>query len=113
MPESSYLEVVHSRFGKMQDDIGSKIFPAILEAKDKQAETFIDKLNALEKLGYLDDATWWAKLRELRNEITHDYQDDYESLADHTNKLVISAQELLEFWSSLKTKLTPLLNEQS
>jgi hypothetical protein len=47
----------------MQNDIGSKIFPAIIEIKDKHAETFTDTLNALEKLGYLDDATRSAKMR--------------------------------------------------
>lgn len=113
MPESSYLEVVNSRFCKMQDDLGAKIFPMILEIKGKDANTFIDKLNMLEKLEYLNDAQAWIKARELRNEITHDYQDDYELLADHTNKLVQEAQKLIVFWQELKPKLTPLIPDQT
>jgi len=108
--ESAYLEVIYSRFGKMQDAIATKIFPFILsKTSEFNDQTIIDKLNRLEKLGYLNDAQWWLELREIRNKIVHDYDDDYDSIATDTNHLIKKANELIVFWEELKKKLTPLL----
>jgi len=108
--ESAYLEVIYSRFGKMQDAIATKIFPFILsKTSEFNDQTIIDKLNRLEKLGYLNDAQWWLELREIRNKIAHDYDDDYDSIATDTNHLIKKANELIVFWEELKKKLTPLL----
>jgi hypothetical protein len=106
--EAAYIEVIYSRFAKLQDTIGNKIFPAILEATGDTPLTFIDKLNTLEKLRYLENAEWWLEIRDFRNQITHDYEDDYESLAAHTNKLIQQSHKLLTYWSYLKPKLVTL-----
>jgi len=50
------LDMMSKRYNKLQDLIGSKIFPIILEATGNDPLLFIDKLNRLEKLGFLDDA---------------------------------------------------------
>lgn len=111
--DASYLEVVNNRFSKMQDDIGAKVFPTAIELAGLKTRTFIDVLNAAEKLELLDTnrftALWWESLRDLRNLITHDYQDDYELLARHTNQLIPKVQELLAYWQELKPKLEPFL----
>lgn len=112
--DASFLEVVHSRFSKMQDDLGAKVFPLILQlSEEREAQTIIDKLNRLEKLGYLGDAIWWTTLRELRNDIIHDYENDYEALAENTNTLVVKAQELLDYWKQLKPKLERFTTEET
>lgn len=108
--ESAYVEVIYSRFGKLQDTIGNKIFPAILAITGEAALTFIDKLNTLEKLRYLNHAAWWLEIRDLRNQITHDYDDDYETIAKHTNTLIEQSQKLLAYWHYLKPKLTTLID---
>lgn len=36
---------------------------------------FIDKLNRLEQLGALRSATEWMQLRQLRNLLSHEYDD--------------------------------------
>jgi uncharacterized protein with HEPN domain len=107
--ESAYVEVIYSRFGKLQDTIGNKIFSAILTITGETPLTFIDKLNTLEKLRYLDDAAWWLKIRDLRNQITHDYEDDYETIAEHTNTLIEQSHKLLAYWDYLKPRLTTLM----
>lgn len=107
--EEAYIfEMLNSRFSKMQDDIGSKIFPIILKISATESLAFIDNLNALEKFEIIPSANWWQDLRKLRNEIAHDYEDEYDSLADHTNQLVIRAQELLDYWQELRPKLEEL-----
>ena len=106
--ESYCLEVINSRFGKIQDDLGNKVFPLVLEIGNKNSYAFLDKLNLLEKDGFLESAQEWLELRKLRNIIAHDYEDDSQALAIHTNKLIIKAQELLGYWVSLKPKLQKL-----
>lgn len=104
----AFLDMMTTRFGKLQDIIGSKIFPIILNLLEEDAVAFIDKLNKLEKLGYIDDATWWIELREIRNKIAHDYPDDHDLICSHISAVIVKAAELIEFWQKLKTKIARL-----
>ena len=103
--QDAFLDMMTTRFSKLQDIIGARIFPLILEILGEDAATFIDKLNKLEKLDYISDVDWWMELRELRNQITHDYPDDYEILSKHFCALITSVHELLVFWGELKLKI--------
>lgn len=104
----AFLDMITTRFGKLQDIIGSKIFPIILNLLEEDAVAFIDKLNKLEKLGYIEDANWWIELREIRNKIAHDYPDDHDLICSHISVVIIKAAELIEFWQKLKTKIARL-----
>ena len=104
----AFLDMMTTRFGKLQDIIGLKIFPIILNLLEEDAVAFIDKLNKLEKLGYIDDATWWIELREIRNKIAHDYPDDHDLICSHISVVIVKAAELIEFWQKLKTKIARL-----
>lgn len=109
----AFLDMMTTRFGKLQDIIGAKIMPLILEILKEDAPAFIDKLNRLEKLGYLEDANWWIELRDIRNQIAHDYPDDYHLLSQHLLILSAKAGELLEFWQILKIKIINLVNKKT
>lgn len=104
----AFLDMMTTRFGKLQDIIGSKIFPIILNLLEEDAVAFIDKLNKLEKLGYIEDANWWVELREIRNKIAYDYPDDHDLICSHISVVTIKAAELIEFWQKLKTKIARL-----
>lgn len=104
----AFFDMLIMRFSKLQDVLGAKIFPAILERLGEDGNSFIDKLNKLEKLGYLQDANWWMGLREIRNQVSHDYPDDYELICSHVALLVVKARELLEYWKDLRTKIANL-----
>ena len=86
----AFLDMLTTRFGKLQDIIGSKIFPLILNLLEEDAVAFIDKLNKLEKLGYIEDANWWRELREIRNKIAHDYLDDHDLICSHISVAIKS-----------------------
>jgi hypothetical protein len=49
------------RYHKLQDAMGQRLFPAILQlsAEWHDDETFIDKLNRLEKIGAIPSAEQW------------------------------------------------------
>lgn len=85
------------RFSKLQDAMGAKLLPAIIELTHEEGElsTFIDKLNRLEKIGALSSVDQWLKLREMRNQFAHDYPDDPEIQASLLNKAFDMAVQLL------------------
>ncbi|MEI7840466.1 MAG: hypothetical protein WCJ11_08200, partial [Methylococcaceae bacterium] len=86
--EIAVLDQFSTRFGKLQDAMGAKLFPAILELTKEQGElkAFIDKLNRLEKIGAIQSADDWLLLREVRNAFSHDYPDDLELQASVLNQ---------------------------
>lgn len=67
------------RFTKLQDVMGNRFFPAILQYLQEQYEErpMLDKLNRLEKLGYIQNAEAWQNIRITRNKFAHDYPDDW------------------------------------
>lgn len=102
--EVAYLDQFSSRFGKLQDAMGAKLFPQILELVQEQGHlsTFIDKLNRLEKIGAIDSAEQWLLLRELRNAFAHDYPEDSEINAAILNRAMPLAEQLLDVYEKVK-----------
>ena len=99
----AFLDMITTRFGKLQDIIGSTIFPLILDILgENDVLSFRDKLNRLEKLNIIHNAAWWMNLREIRNQITHDYPDNYDVLSMNFNKLIPVVKQLLVIWEDLK-----------
>jgi len=72
------LDQLLYRFGKLQDAIGTRLYPSMLRLGQewRDEETFLDKLHRLEKLGALESATQWVALRDIRNRLTHEYPDN-------------------------------------
>ncbi len=70
------VEAFGSRFGRLQDTLGQKLLPAWLKVLGEQPTSFIDNLNKAEKLGILPSVEEWMRLRELRNQMVHEYIDD-------------------------------------
>lgn len=91
----SYSDQLIFRFSKLQDSMGTKLFPSILESlgEDIRGIPFIDLLNNMEKLNLLDDQQEWFTLRETRNIVTHEYpfnnQDIMEGLNILSNQVIV------------------------
>ncbi len=102
--EVAYLDQFSTRFGKLQDAMGAKLFPQILELVSEQGTlvAFIDKLNRLEKIGAVDSADQWLLLREMRNAFAHDYPEDSELNAATLNRAMPMAEELLSVYDKVK-----------
>jgi len=91
-----FLDQYIFRFSKLQDIMGTRLFPLTLEAlaEPLSDKAFIDILNRLEKLGILDSAFGWIQLRKIRNDIAHEYPasiieriEGINYLFDHTEDL--------------------------
>jgi hypothetical protein len=95
--ELAILDQFSTRFGKLQDLMGAKLFPAVLDLTKEPGElkAFIDKLYRLEKIGAIASADAWLLMREARNTFSLDYPDDQELQAALLNRLYELAIQLL------------------
>ena len=98
------LNQFSTRFGKWQDAIGAKLFPAVLEATKEQGDlkAFIDKLNRLEQIGAIHSADDRLLLREVHNAFSHDYPDDLALQTSLLNQSYRLAGNLLETYNHVK-----------
>lgn len=94
--DTSFIDQLIYRFSKLQDTLGEKIFPSILilTHEDVKKKTFIDILNRLEELEVVTKNEW-LKLREMRNEIAHEYSFNTEEVVDSIVIIYTISSQLL------------------
>jgi hypothetical protein len=95
------------RFTKLQDAMGGHLFPAILEYLQEPYEDrpMLDKLNRLEKLGYIQNPEMWHYVRSIRNKFAHDYPDDHDKNAAFINIATEAALSMMNLLRFIETKL--------
>lgn len=74
------LEAFVSRFCRLQDTLGDKLLPALLNALGESANALLFNLNKAEKYGWLESTEEWISLRQLRNKMIHEYIEEAEIL---------------------------------
>lgn len=79
---SETLEAFVSRFGRLQDNLGDKLIPAMLRALAEKTGSALDNLNRAEKLGVLWSAREWLAARNLRNRMVHEYQSSFSDFVE-------------------------------
>jgi uncharacterized protein with HEPN domain len=96
------IEAFTSRFCRLQDTLGDKLLPALLKALGESEQALLINLNKAEKYGWLSSAEAWIQLRQLRNQMIHEYIEDsqilYNALVvahDHLNTLRHFANQLM------------------
>lgn len=95
-----FLELIGSRLGKLQDTMGKHIFPLTLDLLGEWTErqSVIDCLNRLEKLAFIEKADFWQHLRQVRNELTHEYENNAIEQIEKIQHSVDAAKALLLVW---------------
>jgi len=75
------------RFTKVQDRMGEKFFPLVLEELQeyKRSMALIDVLHRLEKLELIQSSDRWIEYRKLRNILTHEYPDNENEIIEAIN----------------------------
>jgi hypothetical protein len=102
------------RFTKLQDAIGTRLFPAMAIAVigDEEPRPFLDVLNRLEKTGALTSMETWQSLRVLRNNLAHEYPDSVAQCVDTLNLLHTDWHQLQTIFTTARRyymdKLRPL-----
>jgi len=79
------------RFTKLQDELGTNTFRYVLVylQEDIIDKPFRDILNRLERLKIIDSSDTWLSLRELRNDLAHEYPMMLEETIDKLNHLFV------------------------
>jgi len=101
------------RFSKLQDTLGDKIFRLVLNIYEPNNESipFLDLLNKLEKLNFLENTKEWINLRDKRNKIAHQYDDEPFEMTQAINDILNQKDILKSIYMRFKEKTTSYLNK--
>lgn len=80
------LAAINERFAKLQDTLGAAMRHSLV-LSGEQADSFIKVLAIFEKAGVVQSIEAWQVARAARNLAAHDYETDYELVAEHFNAL--------------------------
>jgi len=91
------------RFIKLQDELGNKTFRLLLLClqEDVENKPFLEILSRLEQLGIIENEDIWISLREIRNEITHEYPEMVMQNILGLNNLYAHVQDILTIYQKL------------
>ncbi|WP_281648575.1 hypothetical protein [Parendozoicomonas sp. Alg238-R29] len=70
------FETLTARFARMSDILIQKIFRLVDELDLESPGTVRDRINRAEKKGLIDSARDFVVIRELRNAIAHEYEEE-------------------------------------
>ncbi len=92
------------RFSKLQDAMGERLFRGVLiclkeEVKNKP---FLDLLNRLEQLAIIEKKEEWLLLRNLRNNLSHEYHDESDTNAFNINMVYNNTRKLYDIFMQVK-----------
>ncbi|MDO8207697.1 MAG: hypothetical protein Q7T38_07755 [Gallionella sp.] len=76
------VEAFVGRFGRLQDTVGDKLLPQLLAALGEKIASVMDNLDRAERLGLIKSADEWMTMRNLRNQMIHEYVEDPVLLAN-------------------------------
>lgn len=101
--ELGYFDLLIFRFSKLQDSMGEKLFPSLLEnlGEDIDNIPFLDILGKLERLRLIEDHKQWIFLREIRNIVIHEYPFNREEIIKGLNLLAGHVMILQNIFDSL------------
>ena len=98
----AFSDQIIYRFSKLQDSIGAKLFKSLLLYQGENIDKpFLDILNSLEKIDVVDVEEWF-EIRDLRNEIAHDYEDNDNIAIEILNTIYELKNELEKILHSIK-----------
>lgn len=87
------LAAFRVRFGEFQEHLG-KTMRAVAIEEEQKTEPFGAILAYMEKLGILSDSATWKAIRELRNAVNHEYEENSLRLAEFFQRMTESVPAL-------------------
>lgn len=94
------LAAFRVRFSEFQEQLG-KAMRAIAREEEQNTEPFSSVLLYMEKLGILDSVEQWKLMRELRNAVNHEYEENSERLSEFFQELAQSTPTLFQYFDRL------------
>lgn len=96
------LDAFVARFARLQDTVGDKLIPELMQHMLETPGSVIDNLNRMEKLGLMASVDDWIEARNLRNRLVHEYMRDPAEFADALKRAGDLVQLLVNTSDSLK-----------
>ena len=95
------LAAFRVRFSEFQEHLGKSMRAVAIE-EEVEVERFGSVLAFMEKLGVLESAERWKIIRELRNAVNHEYEEDATRLTQFFTEMLKAAPELLAIHQKLE-----------
>jgi len=98
----AFLESYLKRFSSIQDYLGAKIFPLLVNLSglsNTQKMSEILKILSKEEIIDIDK---WLEIRNLRNELEHDYPDELEEAINDLKKCVDNFDYLIKIRDNIE-----------
>ncbi len=90
--EHEVLAAFRIRFSDFQEHLG-KTMQAVAREEEVEVERFGSVLAFMEKIGVLASAERWKIIREIRNAISHEYEEDATRLTEFFTDLMAFCQK--------------------
>lgn len=101
----AYSDQIIYRFSKLQDCMGAKLFKSVLLYEGENVnKPFLDILNQLEAIDIINVDEWF-EIRDLRNEIAHDYEDNDEVATNILNTIYKLKKDLRGILNAISSLL--------
>ncbi len=109
-----YIDQYLYRFANLQDTIGNKLFRLVLESLGEVTtnKSFIDIFNRLEQLGIIENYDLWIELREIRNEIAHEYEDNPEINSAKLNLIFTHKANLVKYLDRITKEINRVISNE-
>jgi hypothetical protein len=102
LEEHEVLAAFRIRFSEFQEHLG-KAMRAVASEEEIEIERFGSVLAFMEKIGVLESAERWKIIREIRNAISHEYEEDGARLSEFFDEMLKAAPELFGSHQKLMT----------
>lgn len=96
--QKAILDAYLKRFSSVQDFLGAKIFPLLLEVAGIYSGKMSEVLNYIEKEEIIDSLDNWIELREVRNELEHDYPEELEDALDDLKFCIDNFEKIEKYY---------------
>lgn len=96
--ERAILDAYLKRFSSIQDFLGAKIFNLLLDVSGINSSKMSEVLYHIEKEEIIDSLDEWIELREVRNELEHDYPEELEDALEDLKFCIDSFSKLEKYY---------------
>jgi len=92
------LDAYLKRFASIQDFLGGKIFSLLLEIAGINNNKMSEVLSNIEKENIIDSLENWIELREVRNELEHDYPEELQEALNDLKYCIDNFEQLESYY---------------
>lgn len=100
MEQHEMLAAYRVRFSEFQEHLG-KTMRAVAIEEEVDVERFGSVLALMEKLDVLESADRWKMIREIRNAVNHEYEEDAGRLSQFFTEMFKATPELFACYEKL------------